>query len=109
MKMDELIERAQETLSARRVFGEAIHHGAMTVIPVADVAGGGGGGNDENHERTGGGFGLRARPAGIYVIEGDTIRWRPSVDINRLVATLAGVVVVFLFYRWRVAAIRSRN
>lgn len=112
MKVDELVERAQETLSGRRVFGEAIRHDGLTVIPAADVSGGGGGGgghDKDGQEGAGGGFGLRARPAGVYVIGGDKVSWQPAVDVNRLVSTIAGVVVVFLFYRWRMAAMRART
>jgi uncharacterized spore protein YtfJ len=112
MKVEELLERAQETLSGRRVFGEAIQQDGVTVIPAADVSGGGGGGggHDENgQEGTGGGFGLRARPAGVYVIDGGKVRWQPAVDVNRLASTLAGVVVVALLCRWRVEALRART
>jgi uncharacterized spore protein YtfJ len=111
MKVDELVERAQETLSGRRVFGEAIRQDGVTVIPAADVAGGGGGGgghDKDGQEGTGGGFGLRARPAGVYVIDGGKVSWQPAVDVNKLVSTLAGVVVAVLFYRWRTTAIRAR-
>ena len=112
MKVDELLERAQETLSGRRVYGDAIRQDGVTVIPAADVVGGGGGGaghDKDGQEGTGGGFGLRARPAGVYVIDAGRVRWQPAVDVNRLASTLAGVVVAVLFYRWRVAAIRART
>jgi uncharacterized spore protein YtfJ len=112
MKADELIERAQEALSGRRVFGEAIRQDGVTVIPAADVVGGGGGGgghDTDGQEGTGGGFGLRARPAGVYVIDGGKVSWQPAVDVNKLASTLAGVVVAFLLYRWRMAAIRART
>ena len=111
MKMDELIERAQETLSGRRVFGEPIRQDGVTVVPAADVVGGGGGGgghDKDGQEGTGGGFGLRARPAGVYVIDSGKVSWQPAVDVNKLASTLAGVVVAFLIYRWRMAAIGAR-
>jgi uncharacterized spore protein YtfJ len=111
MQMDELLERAQETLSGRRVFGEAIRQDGVTVIPAADVSGGGGGGgghDESGQEGTGGGFGLRTRPAGVYVIDGGEVRWQPAVDVNRLASTVAGVVVVALLCRWRIAALRGR-
>lgn len=112
MKVDGLIERAQETLSGRRAFGEAIRQDGVTVIPAAGVSGGGvgGGGHDKDgQEGMGGGFGLRARPAGVYVIDGDKVSWQPAVDFNKLASTLAGVVVAFLLYRWRMAAIQART
>lgn len=112
MKVEELLERAQDTLSGRRVFSEAIQQDGITVIPAADVAGGGGGGggqDEDGQEGMGGGFGLRARPAGVYVIEHDKVRWQPAVDVNRLMSTLANVIIAVLFYRWRTAAIRARS
>ena len=35
-----------------------------------------------------GGFGVRARPVGAYVIDGERVRWRPAVDVNRIVLSL---------------------
>jgi hypothetical protein len=32
----------------------------------------------------GGGFGVSARPIGAYVIRDGEVRWRPAVDVNRL-------------------------
>jgi hypothetical protein len=42
------------------------------------------------------------------VIDGGKVSWQPAVDVNKLVSTLAGVVVAVLFYRWRTTAIRAR-
>lgn len=112
IQVDQLLERAQETLSGRRVFGDPVERAGVTVIPAADVVGGGGGGSgrgEDGEEGFGGGVGLRARPAGVYVIDERGVHWRPSVDVNRLSALLAGVTVAVLFYRWRVAAIRARG
>lgn len=112
LRMGELVERAQETLSGRRVFGDAIQQGGVTVIPAADLAGGGGGGggqDEDGQESVGGGFGLRARPAGVYVIEGGRVSWRPAVDVNRLASTLAGLAAAFMFYRWRMAVLEVRR
>lgn len=112
VKVDELVERAQETFSGRRVFGDPIQQNGVTVLPAADVVGGGGGGgghDEEGQEGMGGGFGLRARPAGVYVIDGGKVRWQPAVDVNRLLSTLASVAIASLFYRWRMAAIRART
>lgn len=112
MKVDELVERAQDTITGRRVFGDAIRQNGVTVIPAADVTGGGGGGSGhdpDGQEGLGGGFGLRARPAGVYVIDGDRVSWRPAVDVNRLASTLAAVAVAFLLTRWRMTAIRARS
>lgn len=112
MKVDELLERAQDTLSGRRVFGDAIQQDGVTVIPAATVSGGGGGGgghDEDGQEGMGGGFGLHARPAGVYVVDGGRVRWQPAIDVNRLVSTLANVAMAVLVIRWRMAAIRARS
>lgn len=111
MRMDELLDRAQETLSGGRVFGEVVNQDGITVIPAASVLGGGGGGSgldERGQEGTGGGFGMRARPAGAYVIDDGVVRWQPAVDVNRLVASLVTLGIAVLVYRWRLAAIRVR-
>ena len=70
-------------LSARRVFGEPVIKNGTTVIPVARIMGGAGGGEgptlavsgdagaETNAVPGGAGFGLAARPAGVYVLQGD--------------------------------------
>ena len=73
------------------MFGESIEDQGVTVIPVAKVAGGGGGGGD-TEGNGGGGFGLAGKPAGVYVVEGNGVRWRPAVDVNRVI--LGGQVVM---------------
>jgi len=35
-----------------------------------------------------------ARPAGVYVIRGGDVSWRPAVDANRVVTAVAVVLVV---------------
>ena len=39
----------------------------------------------------GGGFGVRARPVGAYVIRGEQVDWEPAFDLNRVI--LGGQVV----------------
>ena len=110
MKVDELVGTAQDAITVRKVFGEPYEKGNLTVIPTARVAGGGGGGtghDDEGQEGEGGGFGMRANPAGVYVIKDGAVKWQPAVDPNRLVLAAAAVMVVALVTRaW---AIRSRT
>ena len=83
--VNELLGGAQDAITVKRVFGDAIETDGVTVIPAAKVGGGGGGGGD-NENNGGGGFGLGARPVGAYVIKGDDVRWVPAVDVNRLLA-----------------------
>jgi uncharacterized spore protein YtfJ len=100
MTLDELVATAKDTLTVSRVYGEPIERDGVTVVPVASVAGGagGGGGHDaEGQEGEGGGFGVAARPAGMYVIADGDVRWRPAIDVNRLAVcavVLAGIVAV---------------
>ncbi len=92
----------RDAMSVRRVFGEAYDLDGVTVIPVARVSGGGGGGegtgpDDEGGHGFGTGFGLGAQPVGVYEVRGETIEWRPALDVNRLARggqVLAGIVTV---------------
>ena len=45
---------------------------------------------------SGGGFGLSARPVGMFLIRGDELTWRPAVDVNRVVLGAQVVAVVAL-------------
>ena len=42
------------------------------------------------------GYGLRASPAGVYVIRDGEVEWKPAMDANRLALQRAGVVIVAL-------------
>ena len=83
--------RTQDVLAVRRVFGEPIERNGVTVVPVVRLAAGGGGrGGDGGPERDGGparggGYGLKAMPAGVFVIRNGSVHWRPAVDVNRVV------------------------
>ena len=90
MNAQEILSGAQDAMSVRRVFGDPIQAGDVTLVPVAVIAGGGGGGSKSAAE-TGAGFGLSARPAGVFTISGGDVRWRPAVNVNR--AILGGQVV----------------
>src|SRR3712207_233883 len=47
MDVNEVIDRARDAFNVRRVFGEPIQQGAVTLVPAAWVSGGGGGGGGE--------------------------------------------------------------
>jgi uncharacterized spore protein YtfJ len=88
MDVQQLLEAAHDTLMVKRVFGEPYERNGLMVIPVARVQAGGGGGHGNGPDGSageGGGYGLSARPAGVYVVAGDKVRWAPAVDINRIV------------------------
>ena len=114
MTIDSIVERADETLSARRVFGEPVVKNGTTVIPVARIIGGAGGGGGGAREGTlapvtgdapgetptrvpgGAGFGLAARPAGVYVLQDDKVRWVPALDVGRVIVGMQIVAIVLL-------------
>ncbi len=75
MDVDQLIAKARDAVTVKRVFGEPYEKNGLTVIPAAMVMGGGGGGSgtdDKGADGQGGGFGMHARPVGAFVIKGDT-------------------------------------
>jgi uncharacterized spore protein YtfJ len=84
------IDQARDALTVRRVYGDPYQEEGVTVIPAAHVIGGGGGGGD-TLGNGGGGFGLSARPVGAWVIKDGEVRWRPAIDVNRIV--IVGQVV----------------
>lgn len=104
MTIDDLLDRARETVTARLVYGEPHEQDGLTVIPAARVYGGGGGGTGSDHtgrKGNGGGLGLVAKPVGAFVIRDGDVRWVPAVDVNRLVMTAAATALGALFLRRR--------
>lgn len=100
MDVQAVITQARDAISVKRVFGEPIQQGDMTVIPAARVGGGAGGGGGAGPSGQGSGegsgFGLSARPAGVYVLKGGKVRWRPAIDVNRIVLGMQIVVGIGL-------------
>ena len=115
MEVPEVLQQIRDALTVKRVFGDAYERDGAMVIPVAVVRGGGGGGHGEGGgpqavgtgSGSGGGFGVAARPAGVYVIEGNSVSWRPAVDVNRIVMGGQIVVVVALLVLGSVLRHRS--
>lgn len=104
----------RDALSVRRVFGDPFVVDGVTIVPVARVSGGAGGGGGEGTgpDESGGrgfgtGFGLTARPVGVYRIENGEVTWKPTIDADRLAhggQVLAGIVTVctaLVLLRWR--------
>ena len=91
----EAIEQARDAITVRRVYGDPYQEEGVTVIPAANVMGGGGGGGDPQGGG-GAGFGLRARPAGAWVIKDGDVQWRPALDLNRTVLVGQLVAIVAL-------------
>jgi uncharacterized spore protein YtfJ len=88
MDFSEAISNARDAITVKRVYGEAYERNGVMVIPAAAISGGGGGGTgDQEDGRTGsgGGFGLRARPVGAFVVREDQVSWEPAVDLSRVI------------------------
>lgn len=94
MNVDEMLKGAQDALAVSRVYGEPIQKNGVTLIPAAEVMGGGGGGSDEARNG-GGGFGVRARPVGMWIIRGEEVEWEPAMDASKL--ALRGMLVAIVF------------
>jgi uncharacterized spore protein YtfJ len=97
----------------------------VTIIPVANVMGGAGAGGGSGPlapadagkapvaqgatpSGYGMGYGLRATPAGVYVIKEGAVEWRPALDLNRLLLQCAGLTVVALLVLRSIIRMRAR-
>jgi uncharacterized spore protein YtfJ len=108
----ERLNAVKETMTVRRVFGDAYERDGVTIIPVASVRGGGGGGGGEGEgtnaagSGSGGGvgFGVTARPVGVYVVKDGEVTWQPSIDVMRIVLGGQVVAVVALLTLRRLLA-----
>lgn len=87
------VNQAKDVITVRRVYGDPIQEDGLTIIPAANVMGGGGGGGDTDGNG-GVGFGVRAKPAGAWVIKDGDARWRPAFDLNRTI--LVGQIVAIV-------------
>ena len=98
----ETIERAKDTMTVRRVFGDPVEKDGVTIVPAARVQGGAGGGGGEGPEGEGSGmgtgFGVNARPVGAFVIKGEDVQWRPAIDVNKVIlgAQLVAIAALLL-------------
>ncbi len=127
MDVNELLGKISDHLSVGRSFGPAYERDGTLVIPVAFVAGGGGGGGGTGPARdraegsksqqsddprpsaegSGGGFGGVVLPLGVYVVSGESVRWKPAV--NATLITLGVLALLRLLVRSRTKALRHRN
>ena len=86
--VNEILDKARDTVSVRDVYGEPIVNDGVTIIPVARVMGlgGGGSGTAEEGEGAGYGYGLKTEPVGVYVIKDGKVKFEPAVNVNSIVA-----------------------
>jgi uncharacterized spore protein YtfJ len=88
----EVLREVVDDATVGKVFGSPIHLDDLTLLPVAKIGGGGGGGtgtgpvpDGQESGGTGGGFGMSAKPLGVFVLKDGTVTWRPAIDVNRVV------------------------
>ena len=91
MNVQEILAKAQDTVTVKRVYGVPFEKDGLTIIPAAEVAGGGGGGGGPEGTGGGVGYGVRARPVGAFVIKDGAVRWEPAIDATRL--ALRGMLI----------------
>jgi uncharacterized spore protein YtfJ len=99
MEPAELLNTAKEAITVRRVFGEPVEKDGVMILPGATISGGGGGGgghDEQGQEGEGGGFGVKARPSGAFVLTDGQVKWRPAIDLNRVLVLAAAVAVASL-------------
>src|SRR5437588_10131891 len=109
MNVQDILAQARDTITVKRVFGDPYEKDGMTIIPAAAVAGGAGGGSGPDAQaNAGGGFGVAARPAGVYVIKEGQVRWEPAFDLNRVILGGQIVVAILLLTLRSILKVRAR-
>jgi uncharacterized spore protein YtfJ len=112
MDVQEVVTRARDAVTVKRVFGKPYETNGIAVIPVARIRGGAGGGDGEGPQGegkgSGSGFGLAARPVGAFLVRGEELTWRPAVDVNRIVLGAQIVAVVALLTVRSIVRTRAR-
>ena len=114
MDIHEVLNHARDAMTVKRVFGDPYEKDGVTVIPVANVMGGAGGGGGSSagvpsdagdaaaaegapESGYGIGYGMRATPAGVYVIKDGEVEWKPALDVNRVALQRTGAIIAGLF------------
>ena len=118
LKTTEPIEQLFEKLNVDAVFGEPIHEGDFTIIPVAEVGVGFGFGSglnrriepaeaddDEAKGQGGGGGGGKATPRGYIKITSEGVDFESTMDESRV--ALAGIGMVTWSVFWIAKAVRA--
>jgi len=95
MQAKEILDRARDTMTVQRVFGEPIRDGDTIFVPVARVAGGAGAGTGQNDDG-GGGFGMNAKGIGVFEIRNGTATYKPAIDVNRVIMGGQIIAVVLI-------------
>jgi uncharacterized spore protein YtfJ len=95
-RVEDILDKARDTVSVREVYGEPYEKDGVTIIPVARVMGAGGGGSGTGHEGEGAGHGyaLRSEPVGVYVIRDGKVSWHPAVNVDKIIGGAFVVQIV---------------
>jgi uncharacterized spore protein YtfJ len=105
------LRKIVDNADAGKVFGTPISQDGTIVLPVAKVGGGGGGSGPADDGRhtggSGGGFGMSAKPLGVYVLRDGTVKWLPAVDVNKII--VGGQLVAVAAMLLARALLRSRS
>ncbi len=108
------IRGTRDALTVRRIFGDPITAGGATIVPVGRISGGGGGGGGEGTgpgDAGGRGFGtgyaLGVRPLGVYEMREGKLRWRPALDVERIIRGFQ-ILAVFVTVCTALVALRRR-
>lgn len=110
----DILQGVVDSVRAGMVFGNPVSKDGVTILPVARISGGGGGGGGSGQQAggqdmdgSGGGFGLIARPVGVYVLRNGQVTWTPAVDTTRVILgfQLLGVAALLTIR----AIVRSRT
>jgi uncharacterized spore protein YtfJ len=111
MNSADVLAKARDAMTARTAFGEPIVSGDVVVLPAAKIRGGAGGGGPEGADNggAGGGFGVTTTPIGAFVIKDGEVRWRPVIDINKIVMGGQIVAVVALLSLRSIMKARARR
>jgi uncharacterized spore protein YtfJ len=109
MDFAEVISNARDSMTVKRVYGDPYERNGVMVIPAAEVMSGGRGIGEQPEGGTGsgGGFGVRARPVGAYVVRDDDVRWEPALDLGRVILGGQLIALAALFVVRSVARRRS--
>lgn len=108
-----IFESVSSAVGSNRVFGDPVTNDGVTVIPAYRVMGGGGGGEGpegeiETDSGGGGGFGVIARPVGAFVVSRGRARWKPTIDVTRIVLGGQLVGIAYFLSTWLIARTHAR-
>jgi uncharacterized spore protein YtfJ len=103
-RVEDILDKARDTVSVREVYGEPYERDGVTIIPVARVmgAGGGGGGTAPEGEGSGHGYALKSEPVGVYVIKGDKVSFQPAVNVDKIIGGAFVVGMVGIIFTPRI-------